>query len=279
MSDWRNKVVLVTGGSAGLGWALADAWATAGALVVAVARDAARLDAAVERLNAASPNPSGGASRGRVIGMPCDVTEQADVERLFARVMNEIGRLDVLVNNVGQSTRGEVLATTPEMYQQLWELNFLSVVRCTRAAAPLLSTSGGSVVNIGSLAAKSASKFLGGYPVTKFAVAAYSQQLRLEWAARGVHVLLVCPGPIARDDAGRRYAEQAADLPAEARRPGGGVRLKGIPPERLAARVILACQRREPELVIPWKARLLFAIQQLSPRLGDWILARTTKGG
>lgn len=276
MSEWRGKVVLITGGSSGLGYALAEAWADAGALVAIVARDSARLDAAVQRLNSDSPAST---TRGRVLGMACDVTNQSDVERLMARVTSELGRLDVLVNNVGQSTRGQVLATTPETFQQLWETNFLSVVRCTRAAATLLTESRGIVVNIGSLASKSANKYLGGYPATKFAVAAYSQQLRLEWAQQGVHVLLVCPGPIARDDAGRRYAEQAADLPEEARRPGGGVRLKGIPPERLAARILDACRRRVPELVVPWKARALFAIQQLFPSLGDWLLSRSTKQG
>jgi len=158
----------------------------------------------------------------------------------------------------------------------LLELNFLAMTRCTRAFGPSLIESRGHIVNIGSLAAKSASRYLGAYPASKFPVAAYSQQLRLELNPLGVHVLLVCPGPIARPDAGQRYDDQAADLPESARKPGGGVKVKGIAPEKLVAKILRYCERRKPELVMPAKARLLFAIAQLSPTLGDWILTKMT---
>jgi short-subunit dehydrogenase len=186
--------------------------------------------------------------------------------------------LDVLVNNVGRSTRGRILDVTPDELRDLMELNFLAAVQTTRAAASHLIAARGHIVNIGSLAAKSASRYLGGYPPSKFALAGYTQQLRLELAGEGVHVLLVCPGPIAREDAGSRYDEQAADLPQEARRPGGGVRVKAISPDDLAGRIVKACERRRPELVVPAKARLLFALAQLWPSLADRILLRSTGG-
>ena len=89
-------------------------------------------------------------------------------------------------------------------------------------------------------------------------------------------MLLVCPGPIARDDSGQRYDNQATELPDAANKPGAGVKLKAIPPARLAASILKACQQRRPELVIPAKAKLLFAIAQLSPAMGDWLLKRLT---
>jgi short-subunit dehydrogenase len=107
-------------------------------------------------------------------------------------------------------------------------------------------------------------------------VAAFSQQLRLELSEQGLHVLLVCPGPIRRDDAGIRYEQATGDVPESARRPGGGVKLKGIDPHWLARRILLACERRSPELVVPASARLLFAIAQLWPRLGDWAVRKMT---
>jgi short-subunit dehydrogenase len=168
------------------------------------------------------------------------------------------------------------LAATPEQFRDLLELNFLAAVRCTRAASPHLIASRGHLVLIGSLAAKTASRYLGAYPASKFPVAAYAQQLRYELNPQGVHVLLVCPGPIARADAGRRYDEQAGGLPASARKPGGGVKLKGLSQERLVATILQYCERRKPELVMPAKSRLLFAVAQLSPRLGDWIITRMT---
>ena len=159
----------------------------------------------------------------------------------------------------------------------MWELNFLSAVRCTRAALPQLRQSRGHVIHIGSLASKVGSRYLGAYPVSKFSLAAYAQQLRLELTDSGVHVLLVCPGPIARPDSGERYTTQTSDLPAQAQQPGGGVRLKRLDPVRVADRILKACERRHPELVIPSKARLLFALGQLWPSLGDSILRAKTR--
>lgn len=312
MASWQGKVVVVTGGSAGLGRQIVASFVEAGAHVVAVGRDRDRLSALVAaeiatsaQATSSQANSSGVASSGvvssgvasssatlshrgalwideapggRLSGIVADVTRQVDVERLFDEVGTRFGRLDVLVNNVGRSTRGLAVDTTPEEFQQLWELNFLSAVRCARAGYPWLERNQGHLVNIGSLAAKSAARFLGGYPATKAALAAYTQQLRLEWAERKIHVMLVCPGPLRRDDAGARYDAEAAGLPDEARRPGGGVRLKGLDPAWLARRVVRGCERREAEIVAPSKARLLFALQQLSPAWGDWLLARVTGG-
>ena len=265
MSYWQSKVAIVTGGSAGLGFAMADALGSCGVSVMLAARDEVRLQAAVDRLQ----------QQGRrVAGCATDVTDCEQVNALIARTINEFGKLDMLVNNVGRSARGRILDTGPEEFRDLLELNFLSVVRCVQAAAPHLIESRGHVVNIGSLASKSVSKYLGAYPATKFAIAAYSQQLRYELNPQGVHVLLVCPGPIARPDTGQRYDAEASDLPESARQPGGGVKLRGILPQRLAAQILRDCERRRPELIIPGKARWLFAISQLWPSVGDRIIGR-----
>lgn len=272
MSYWLNKVAIVTGGSSGLGLAISRALFAAGSSVVLAARDRERLTAAasaVERVQ----SPTAGKA---VLGMHCDITRDEDVAALVNAVTKRFGRLDAFVNCAGISGRGKVLETTPQQFQEMWELNFLALVRCTRAAAPHLLKNRGHLVNIGSLASKSASKFLGAYPATKFAVAAYSQQLRLELEPEGLHVLLVCPGPIKRDDGGQRYAEQSAGLPAGANKPGGGVKLEGIEPSYLATRILQACEQRKKELVIPWKSRILFALSQLSPSLGDWLVNRMT---
>ncbi len=225
---WRGRVAIVTGGSSGLGLAIASALAAAGARVAIAARGQARLDEAAGRLTAAG---------GETLAIAADVTRNSEVNALVERVVGAWGQVDLLVNNAGASARGEALATTPADFQAALELNFLSAVRCTRAAAPYLLASGGHLVNIGSLAAKSASRFMGPYAASKFALAAYSQQLRLELQPRGLHVLLVCPGPIARRGARERYSEeQLAALPESARRPGAGVKLKQLDPEIVARR-------------------------------------------
>jgi short-subunit dehydrogenase len=262
---WRDKVVLITGGSAGLGRALAKAFGEAQAKVVIVARDKERLEQAASELRS---------SGAEVLAIAADIQDDGDVARMMAETIARFGRLDALVNNAGRSSRGALLQTPLAEYRAQWELNFLALVRCTQAAAPHLLATRGHVINIGSLAAKSASRYIGPYATTKFPVAAFSQQLRLELADTGVHVLLVCPGPIQRDDTAPRYSTE--DLPDSAKKPGGGVKLKGISPDYLVRRILIAGERRQVELVIPLKAKLLFAISQLSPALGDWILKKMT---
>lgn len=273
MSYWLNKVAIVTGGSSGLGLAIARQLFASGATVVLAARDEGRLRAAVD---AVEKGAASGISGKAVVANRCDVTRDEQVAALVAATVKHFGRLDVLVNCAGISGRGKVLETTPEQFQKMWELNFLALVRCTRAAVPHLLKSRGHLINIGSLASKSASKYLGAYPATKFAVAGYTQQLRLELEPEGLHVLLVCPGPIKREDAGVRYAGQAGGLPESAGQPGGGVQLSGLAPDRLAKKILSASERRKKELIVPGMSRILFALSQLSPALGDWIVNRMT---
>jgi NAD(P)-dependent dehydrogenase (short-subunit alcohol dehydrogenase family) len=267
MSFWQNKVVLVTGGSSGLGRVIAEAFSAADAKVVIAALEADAVRLAADQMQAAGRE---------VLGVHADITRQDDVNRLFRQAIERFGRLDVLVNNAGRSMRGKVLDTTPEQFRELMELNLIALVRCTRAAMPHLLAQRGHVVNIGSLAAKSAARWVGAYPATKFAVAAYSQQLRLELGSQGLHVLLVCPGPIERTDARLYPLAGLEDVPEAARRPGAGVQVRATPPQDLARWILRACERRQPELVVPGKARLLFAISQLWPSLGDWIVLRKT---
>ena len=267
MSYWNDRVVVITGGAAGLGKRLAQTFAEARSQVVLADCNQTALSESVAAIERAG---------GSALGVNTDLLCQESVERLFAQVEESYGRLDALVNCAGISGRGAALDTTPETFQKFLDLNFFGTVRCTRAAVPMLLKQQGHLVNIGSLAAKLAARFIGAYPVSKFAVAAYSHQLRLELQDQGLHVLLVCPGPIAREDAGQRYDEDSTDLPESARKPGGGVQLKGLDPEMLARRILRACERRQPELVIPAKVRWLAAIAQLWPALGDKIILKKT---
>lgn len=268
MADWRHQIVLVTGGSSGLGIAIARAFFQAGADVVLAARDEDRLRVAAAAISTAER---------ACTWLAADVTRQDQAKTLIEQAHQQHGRLDVLVNCVGRSTRGDIASTSAEQMAELLDVNFLSIVRCTQAALPHLLKQRGHVVNIGSLAAKTASPFLGAYPASKFPLAAYTQQLRLELAPQGLHALLVCPGPIRRTDAGQRYDQHAGAVPSEALQPGGGAKLKGIDPDWLARRIVRACERREAELIVPARVRLLLAISALWPAVGDWIVKRWTQ--
>jgi len=265
MNHWQGKVAVVTGGSSGLGKAIARQLVDRGAQVVIAARTADKLNEAAASLRGNGPE---------VAAIVADITQQSDVDRLFEQTLSRFGRLDALFNNAGRSARGEAQATTAEEFAELMDLNLIALVRCTRAALPSLLETKGHLVNIGSLAGKTAARYMGAYSATKFAVSAYSQQLRLELGPKGLHVLLVSPGPIARDEVRTYGAEKMSSLPASARKPGGGVKVNLLQPEDLAKRIVAACEKRSPELVVPGKARLVFAISQLSPSLGDWIIRK-----
>lgn len=267
MSYWADKVVLVTGASGSFGRTLAEVFATHGAKVVVSARTRETLNNLAETLCGQGHD---------VLAVPADLTQQDQVDHLFKKTFDHFGRLDALVNNAGRSARARVLNTTPEDFQSLMDLNLLSVVRCTRAALPHLLQSRGHLINIGSLASKTAMPYMGAYPATKFALAAYTQQLRLELKDQGLHVLLVCPGPIASQQTHRRFEDPSIDVPESARKPGGGAKMRALSPEKVARAILSACERRQDELILPRYVRLLFVISQWWPRLGDWILRRNT---
>ena len=267
MTIWSDRVVLVTGGSSGFGKTLSREFAARGAHVVLAARDAGRLEAVVAEF----------AREGLAVSaVATDITSEESVQEMVRQLHQRHARLDILANMAGRSTRGVVEETSVEDFAELLNINFLGMVRTIRASLPALRESGGSIVNMGSLAGRIATPFMGGYPVSKFAVTGYSQQLRRSLAPR-VHVLLVCPGPIRRQDAGVRYREQASGLPESAQHPGGGVRVRLVDPQRLARWIVRACERRTAEIIAPRAARWLCAVSQVAPSWGDWLIRRMTR--
>ncbi|MBN2578020.1 MAG: SDR family NAD(P)-dependent oxidoreductase [Pirellulales bacterium] len=269
MSYWKDKVVLVTGGSRGLGRVIAEEFAAAGAKLALIALEPETVERTAEEIRARGAD---------ALGVSADITKPEDVERAMAQTLERFGRLDVLVNNAGRSDRGNAFETPPEKFREHMELNFIALVRCTQAALPHLLKRQGHVVNIGSLAAKSAARWVGAYPATKFAVAAFTQQLRLELGPQGLHAMLVCPGPIRRQDPRPYEFEGLEELPARAGRPGAGIKAKAMPPQKVARAILRGCRRRLPELMLPRRARWYLTLMQLCPRLGDWIVLKKTGG-
>jgi NAD(P)-dependent dehydrogenase (short-subunit alcohol dehydrogenase family) len=267
MSYWQNKRAVVVGGSSGLGRALAEVLVDRGARVAIVARGRESLDKAVAELSAPGDE---------VFALQADVTNAADVERVAIEIHERWQGVDFVAHTAGRSMRGDAITTPPEQFQELWELNFLSAVRIAQAFTPDLLHARGHLVLVSSLAGKCAPRFLGAYPASKFPLTAFAQQLRMELGPRGLHTLLVSPGPIAREDGSERYANHSAGLPDSAMKPGGGARLALIPPVDLAKKILAACQGRRPELVVPAKTKLLFALAQCWPTFADWILQKKT---
>lgn len=184
--DFAGKVALITGGSRGLGFALAREFASEGARIAICARDANELDRAQRTL------ASAGAT---VAAFPCDVADRGQVERTIDHTIREYGRLDILVNNAGIIRVGPVDTMTIEDFENAMDTMFWGTVFATLAALPHLRHQQESrIVNITSIGAKISVPHLVPYSCAKFAAAAFSEGLRAELHGTGVKVVTIAPG-------------------------------------------------------------------------------------
>lgn len=188
--------VLITGCSSGIGRALADAFRAAGYAVWATARKDSDL-AALEQAG--------------FHAVQLDVNDGDALQQLATRLSEEIGGLDVLINNAGYGAMGPLLDGGVEAMQRQFETNVFSIVGVTRAFFPLLRRSRGLVVNIGSVSSVLVTPFAGAYCASKAAVHALSDALRMELAPFSIEVMEVQPGAIA-SSFGANASQQAEAL-------------------------------------------------------------------
>jgi NAD(P)-dependent dehydrogenase (short-subunit alcohol dehydrogenase family) len=182
----RGQVVLITGGSRGLGLALARRFAREGCRIAICARDEKELERARGDL----------ASRGAdVLTVPCDVTSQEQIAALIERVLGHFGRIDILVNNAGEIQVGPVESMTLDDFRHAMNVMFWGTVYPTMALLPHFSERrSGRIVNITSIGGKVSVPHLLPYNCAKFAAVGFSEGLRAELADKGVKVVTIAPG-------------------------------------------------------------------------------------
>ncbi len=185
---------IVTGGSRGIGYAIAKAILSDGGQVMITGLDRARLDRAVRQLE------EEGAAAGRVAGMPSDVRRRADVEALVADTARRFGGLDTLVNNAGVGAWSDVAETTDEDWQRVLETNLTGPFLCARAAIPLMRHAGGGwIINIASLAGRNAFPGGGVYCASKAALVSFSESLMQKVRFDNIRVSVVMPGSVSTE--------------------------------------------------------------------------------
>ncbi len=184
----QGQVAVVTGASKGIGAAIAEHLAAAGAsVVVNYAKSKAGADAVVERIKKAE---------GKAVAVQADVSQPDDIRRLFAETKKAFGKLDVLVNNAGLYEFAPLEAITPEHFHKLFDLNVLGLLLTTQEAAKHFGPSGGSVINISSVVATAAPPQTSVYSATKAAVDAITRSLSQELGPRKIRVNSINPGMI-----------------------------------------------------------------------------------
>ena len=186
MPALEGKVAAITGASSGIGEATALALAAEGAAVALAARREDRVADLASRIE------GGG---GRALAVATDVTDEEQANSFVAQANEEFGGLDVLVNNAGVMLLGPVAGAPTDQWRQMIEVNLLGLLYCTHAALPIMGAAGsGDIVNVSSVAGRTASFGSGVYNMTKWGVVGFSEALRQECGRAGVRVTAIEPG-------------------------------------------------------------------------------------
>ncbi|MFJ9408975.1 SDR family oxidoreductase [Streptomyces sp. NPDC101393] len=257
-----GQLVLVTGAASGIGRATAFAFAEAGARIIAVDRDA--------------EGAARTADMARLIGAPqawgevVDVSDEAAMEKLAAKVDAEYGTVDVLVNNAGIGLSGSFMETSAEDWKKVLDVNLWGVIHGCRTFGKRMADrgQGGHIVNTASAAAFQPSKILPAYSTSKAAVLMLSECLRAELAGQGIGVSAICPGLVNTNiTSTARFTGVPAD--EEKRRQAKAARLYGMrnyPPEKVADAILRAVVRNQAVVPVTPEARGAHLMSRFTPR-------------
>jgi NAD(P)-dependent dehydrogenase (short-subunit alcohol dehydrogenase family) len=259
----RGQVVLITGGSRGLGLAMAREFAREGCRLMLCARDAAELDRAAADLG------SRGAEAHTFV---CDVGDRSAVARLVEETVAHFGRLDILVNNAGVIQVAPITAMTVEDFEQAMDVMFWGMVYATLASLPHLGQ-GSRIVNITSIGGKIAVPHLVPYCCAKFAAVAFSEGIRAELAEKGIQVTTIAPGLMRTGSYLNAEFKGEADREAAWFSLAATLPLVSIDADRAARQVVAAAKSGRAERILTTQANLAARFHGLFPGLTTEILA------
>jgi len=250
MKDLKNKGVLITGASSGIGRALAYKLAQKGVKLILSARNKQHLEdvaALIKRSFPEAPEP---------IVIPCDVTDSEDIKRLFSSCSQQGGDIDILINNAGIGIYGEAELISLEDFRKIMEVNYFGAVQCMlEAVAMMKKRKQGIIVNISSVAALHGVPYLSAYGASKAALMTFSQSLRAELRDTGISLMNVHPGYTKT----RFFRNEK--IVGEARRPKGPY----APAQRVAAKIVNAIIHNRHKVVLSLEGKALAVLHGIFP--------------
>lgn len=260
-SYFKDKVIILTGASSGIGLASAELFGRLGARLVLAARRASLLEEIAARIRQESA--------AEVLCVPTDVTVEEQCRNLVEKTLEHFGRIDILVNNAGLSMRAMFRDVDLDVLRRLMDVNFWGTVYCTKYALPALLESKGTVAGIISIAGYSALPARTGYSSSKYAVRGFLDSLRIEHMKDGLNVLAFAPNYVASDV---RKSALVADGSSQGETPLHEDGLMSA--ETCAKHLARALSHRRSRVTLTFLGKLTAAGRQIIPQLDDIITYR-----
>jgi len=261
MSEFKDKVIWITGASSGIGEALALEFARQEARLILSARRADELKrvGALTKLRELD-----------LMLLPFDLSDTKNASGLAAQIMNKFGRIDILINNGGYSQRSEAIETPIEIDRQLMEVNYFSYVALTKAVLPYMKRQkSGQIIAISSIAGKFGFYLRSSYSAAKHALHGFYESLRLETEKFGIKTLIVCPGKIKTNVSFN--AVTASGLAHNKMDPSHE---EAMSAEECARQIIKGVQNNKEEIFIGGKEILMIKIRRFFPKLFSKLLRK-----
>ena len=251
----KNKVIVITGSSSGIGEACARMFASQGSKVVLAARNEKRLlQITQELLDDGS----------EAISVVTDVSVEEDCKNLIDKTINHFGKIDVLINNAGISMRAILNELDTSVIRKVMDINFFGTVYCTKYALPYVLKEQGSVVGVSSIAGFKGLPGRCAYSASKFAMQGFLESLRVENLKNKLHVLIACPGFTSSNI---RNTALDKDGLVQSESPRDEQQMMG--PDQVAKHIYQSVKKRQNSLVLTMNGKLTVFLNKLFPKLVD----------
>jgi short-subunit dehydrogenase len=253
MSNFTDKIVVITGGSDGIGKALVAQFLALGAKVATCGRNENKLSLL------ATEFPSSNLFTAQV-----DVSKQDQSEAFIKQVVDNWGRIDVLINNAGISMRALVSEVSVQTLQNVMDINFWGTVYCTKAALASIQQNNGVIVGVSSIAGYRGLPGRSGYSASKFALNGWLEALKTELYASGTHVMWVCPG-FTTSNIRNAALDKNAKAQGESPMDEGAM----MSSEQCATHIIHAIEKRKRSLVLTFTGKRTVFMNKFFPAWAD----------
>jgi len=253
MSNFTDKIVVITGGSDGIGKALVAQFLALGAKVATCGRNENKLSLL------AAEFPSSNLFTAQV-----DVSKQDESEAFIKQVVDNWGRIDVLINNAGISMRALVSEVSVQTLQNVMDINFWGTVYCTKAALASIQQNKGVIVGVSSIAGYRGLPGRSGYSASKFALNGWLEALKTELYASGTHVMWVCPG-FTTSNIRNAALDKNANAQGESPMDEGAM----MSSEDCATHIIHAIEKRKRSLVLTFTGKRTVFMNKFFPAWAD----------